>query len=92
MTPAFQKLFLALFVCISLQLLLSAPVEAAHGDSHVRRSLTHKNRVVVDRSLKNVARDDFLDSVASECSSSLIVLYPPSRCSGHGWDGGMVYE
>lgn len=66
MTPAFHKLFLALFVCISLQLSLSLPVEAAHGDSHIRRSLTHKKRVVVDRSLRNVARDGILESVAGE--------------------------
>ena len=65
MTPAFQKLFLALFVCITLQLSLSVPVEAAHGDSHIRRSLTHKKRVVVDRSLKNVGRDGLLDGVDS---------------------------
>lgn len=82
MTPAFQKLFLALFVCISLQLLLSVPVEAAHGDSHVRRSLTHKKRVVVDRALKNIARDGLLDSVASECGFPLTMFCSP-YCSGH---------
>lgn len=75
MTPAFQKLFLALFVSVVLQLSLSARVEAAHGDSHVRRSLTHKNLVVVDRSDNNVLRslskdvtrdEGFVDSILGE--------------------------
>lgn len=75
MTPAFQRLFLALFFSVVFQLSLSVQVEAAHGDSHVRRSLTHKKLVVVDRSdsnafrglSKDVTRDEgFVGSVLGE--------------------------
>ena len=82
MTPAFQKLFLALFVCVSLQLVFLTPVEAAHGDSHARRSLTHKNRVVVNRTAKNVVRDGVLESITGEflfLSSVPPLLLGPSQ-------------
>lgn len=66
MTPAFQKLFLALFVYIVIQLSLSVQIEAAHGDSYARSSFAHKKRVPrsdgnVPRGVDRiVARDDGL--------------------------------
>ena len=86
MTPAFRKLYLALFVSVVLQLAFLAPVDAAHGStasSHARRSLSLKKRAAVERQhdngayrggVRKVAKDGLFGGLLGECLTPCLTM------------------